>query len=221
MDSSWTPASAAEQVWLRHWVAGPQRTRWTELPPQSGDKAPALDLTDENGNTFSLSVAWSNGPAVLIFLRHFGCGCAWERAQRLAGELDTLTAAGATVLAIGQGDPARTRSFKERTGLRCAILSDEDRRAYEAFGLLDARPAQAVYGMGEAFLRRDLKAAMDFIKSRQGSGRGPVDSPWQLPGEFVIDDRGVITLAYRSQYCADYADPDVLTAAITEAKLKL
>jgi hypothetical protein len=100
-------------------------------------------------------------------------------------------------------------------------LSDENRRAYEAFGLLDARPSQVVYGMPEAFLRRDPQAAMEFLKSRQGSGREPVDSPWQLPGEFVIDDRGVITLAHRSQYCADYAIPDVLVAAITEARLKL
>jgi peroxiredoxin len=112
MDKSWAPSSDAQQAWLRNWIAGPQRTRWHEPPLQTGDKAPALDLRDEHGNAFNIGAAWRDGPAVLVFLRHFGCGCAWERAERLAGEMEALTAAGATVLAIGQADPARSRAFK-------------------------------------------------------------------------------------------------------------
>lgn len=221
MEPTWSPSRPAEKAWLTKWRAGPQRLRWSDLPVQVGDKAPDISLSDENGGAVSLRQAWRDGPAVLIFLRHFGCGCAWQRADRLVGELDALAAAGATVIAIGQADPARTRAFRERTGLRCPVWCDESRQAYEAFGLLDARPSQVVYGMPEAFLRRDPVVTMEFLKSRQGSGKEPVDSPWQLPGEFVIDGSGTITLAYRSQYCADYADVDVLISAITEARLKL
>ena len=32
--------AAAEERWKASWVAGPQRTRWTSLPPQLGDAAP-------------------------------------------------------------------------------------------------------------------------------------------------------------------------------------
>lgn len=211
----------AEENWLRAWTEGPQRVTWKHLPVQPGDAAPDVMLTSEDGAPFALRTAWSKGPAVLIFLRHFGCGCAWERAGRLRSELQDLTAAGASVIAIGQADPPRTRAFRDAAGLACPILSDENRRAYEAFGLLEARPSQVVYGMPEAFLRRDRATAENFLKARQRSGRPPVDSPWQLPGEFVVDGSGHITLAYRSQYCADYADKDVLLAAITEAVLGL
>jgi hypothetical protein len=41
-----------------------------------------------------------------------------------------------------------------------------------------------------------------------------VDSPWQMPGEFVVDGDGIIRLAYRYQYCEDWPDPRVLTAAV-------
>lgn len=216
-----TAGLTPENIWLKKWIEGPQRLRWTELPLQPGDKAPSVRLLTPLGQSFELSEAWSSGPAVLIFLRHFGCGCAWERAQRLASELSRLNEAGAEILCIGQGDPQRTWRFREQAGITCPVLSDEGGRAYQAFGLLDARPSQVVYGMPEALLRRDPNAGAELLKARQGSSRVPVDSPWQLPGEFVIDRDGLIKLAYRSQYCADYADPDVLVAAIHEAKLGL
>jgi len=211
----------AEDAWLRNWIAGPKRLRWTDLPAQVGDSAPAVTLRTEAAAEFDLRDAWKNGPAVLVFLRHFGCGCAWERAARLVADTPKLAVAGATIVAIGQGDPVRCRQFREKAGLGCPVLSDEGCRAYEAFGLLDARPSQVVYGMPEGFLRRDPKIAEDFLNSRRGTDRIPVDSPWQLPGEFVIGRDGVIKLAHRSQYCADYADPDVLVAAIREAVLGL
>lgn len=211
----------AEGAWLRNWTEGPRRLRWTGLPVQWGDAAPSLTLRTEAGASLELGGAWRKGPAVLVFLRHFGCGCAWQRAERLVAEYPRLSAAGATVIAIGQGDPLRCGLFRERAGLPCPVLSDEDCMAYEAYGLLHARPSQVVYGMGDAFLLRDARTAEAFLESRRNSERRPVDSPWQLPGEFVIGADGSIKLAYRSQYCADYADPDVLLAAIREAALGL
>lgn len=211
----------AEAAWLRGWIEGPKRMRWTGPPLQSGDSAPNLRLETADGAGFELRDAWRDGPAVLVFLRHFGCSCAWERAQRLKAEYAGLTAAGATVIAIGQADAVRSRHFAEKAELPCLLLSDAGRRAYEAYDLLEARPSQVVYGMPDAFLRRDPETGENFLKSRQGSGRSPIDSPWQLPGEFVVDSNGMIKLAHHSQYCADYADPDVLVAAIKEAVLGL
>lgn len=41
---------------------------------------------------------------------------------------------------------------------------------------------------------------------RRAGGRPLVDSPWQRPGEFVIDTDGVLRLTHRYQYCEDYPD---------------
>lgn len=221
MDATPEQRRMAEDAWLSGWAKGPERLRWSELPLQVGDAAPDLVLRSAEGPHCNLGDAWRDGPAILIFLRHFGCGCAWERAARLGQEYRGLVAAGATVVAIGQGDPARSRDFARLAGLPCPLLCDEQRLAYTAFGLLEAKPSQVVYGMPEAFLRRDPGVAAEFMEARRATPRPPVDSPWQLPGEFVIDPAGIIRLAYRSQYCADYADPDVLVAAITEARLGL
>jgi peroxiredoxin len=211
----------AEKAWLESWGVGPRRVRWTRLPLQVGDAAPSVTLKAIDGADFAVRDAWKDRPAVLIFLRHFGCSCASDRAERLKTEISRLTAAGASVIAIGQGDASRSQRFVQRTGLPCPLLCDPRRSAYEAYDLLEARPSQVVYGMPESFLRRDPQVGRDFLQSRTGTDRAVVDSPWQLPGEFVVDRNGVIKLAYRSQFCADYADPDVLIAAVREAILGL
>ena len=56
-----------------------------------------------------------------------------------------------------------------------------------------------------------------FIGPRRGTERAVVDSPWQLPGEFVIGQDGRIVLAHRYQYCEDFPPRTVLIGAIQAA----
>jgi hypothetical protein len=46
-----------------------------------------------------------------------------------------------------------------------------------------------------------------------------VNNAWLLPGEFVVDTRGEVRLAYRYNYCEDYPDHRVHLAAIREARM--
>jgi hypothetical protein len=38
-----------------------------------------------------------------------------------------------------------------------------------------------------------------------------------LPGEFVVDQKGIIQLAHRYQHCEDWPTPSMLIPAIKEA----
>jgi peroxiredoxin len=212
---------AAEREWLELWKRGPTRTRWSTLPVQPGDKAPDMQLADMSGSVVQLRDLWASSPAIIVFLRHFGCSCARDRVARLKQEYATYREAGITVVAIGQGEPARARRFALEQGLPCPILCDPARRVYAAYGLLEGRPSQVVYGMPEAFLRCDADTGAKFQASRRGTQSAAVDNPFQLPGEFVVDQQGVLCLTYRSQYCADFAEPQVLVAAAHEARLGL
>ncbi|HYN37283.1 MAG TPA: hypothetical protein VEV82_09955 [Actinomycetota bacterium] len=55
--------------------------------------------------------------------------------------------------------------------------------------------------------------------ARRASGDRLVDNPWQLPGEFVVDQNSKIRLAYHYNYCENYPDPQVLIASIKLATL--
>jgi len=208
---------AAGARWRDGWERGPQRTRWTTLPPQTGDPAPDIDLVDMAGGPIQLSEVWAAGPALILFWRHFGCSCGMDRAKRLATELADYQAAGANVVIVGQGEPERARRYAERQSIGIPILSDGPRRSYEAFGLLEGTPAQILFDAPDALLRCDPTAGQDLAASRHGTDRAMVDNPWQLPGEFVVGADGRIVHAHRYQWCEDYPDARVHVAAIRTA----
>ncbi|MFQ5944547.1 MAG: redoxin domain-containing protein [Anaerolineales bacterium] len=208
---------AAEQECLNSWKRGPTRLRWSKLPPQVGEPAPDFDLSDSSGKGVHLSDFWRDRPALLMFWRHYGCGCGLERASRLQKEYADYTLAGVNVVIIGQGEPVRTAAYAQEYGLPCPVLCDPAFRVYEAYGLLEGKPSQIVYDAPEELLRCDYEAFVQLAKVRREAGRPLVDSPWQLPGEFVVDREGVIRLVYRYQYCEDFPNPLVLLAAIGEA----
>jgi hypothetical protein len=75
---------AAEQEWLERWTAGPREPEGQGL--RIGAMAPDLQLLDDTGSPRLLSEFWATGPALVMFWRHFGCGCGVTRAQRLRSE---------------------------------------------------------------------------------------------------------------------------------------
>ena len=208
----------AEARWLEGWTAGPSRLRWTKLPLQVGDQAPSFDLPDQAGRLTPMSSLWKNQPAVILFWRHFGCGCGLDRARRLKEEYEEFLRRGSALVMVGQGGPLRAMAYAEKYELPpVPILSDEDGRVYEAYGLLEGRPSQLLFDAPEDWLDHDVETGLKFARDRRAQGRPLVDNPWLLPGEFVVDTAGVIVMAYRYNYCEDFPDPRVLYAAVREA----
>jgi peroxiredoxin len=209
---------SAEQECLNRWKQGPTRIRWKTLPPQIDDPAPDFSLPDQTGKETRLSSLWHGSPLLLIFWRHFGCGCGIDRAARLKKEYDNYVSEGARVAIIGQGEPDRTQAYIGKYDLPpIPFLSDPEFRVYAAYGLLEGKPSQIVFDAPEVFQRRDYGAFEQLAKERREAGRPLVDNPWQLPGEFVVDNSGILRLTYRYNYCEDFPDPRVLVTAIREA----
>lgn len=208
---------AAGRQWLEHWRVGPTRRRWTELPVQVGDAAPSVELVEaRSGEVRPLSSTWSNGPALLLFWRHFGCSCGRDRAERLRAEYEDYRAAGATVALIGQGEPARARAYAAANGLPkdLALFCDPDERAYRAYGLLEGGPIEVLFDAPDEYLRCEADAGRGLFEARREARRPMVDNPWLLPGEFVADPDGRLVTTHRFQFCEHWLDPRVNVAAI-------
>ena len=209
---------AAEEQWLDGWKHGPQRTRWTSIPLQIEDQAPEFELPDQNGETIALSSFWKDQPALILFWRHYGCGCGVDRAKRLINEYEDYQNAKANVVIISEGEPRRSAAYARKYKLpEVPILSDPPSKVYEAYGLLDGRESQILFDAPEKYLDRDPQTGLDFAKERKEDDRPLVDSSWLLPGEFVVDVHGVVQLAYRYNYCEDFPDHRVHLAGIRDA----
>jgi len=208
---------AAEAEWLDLWKEGPTRLRWTEVPLQVGDLAPDFELKDTSGQLVHLRDFWSKGPALILFWRHYGCSCGVDRAKLLQNEYADYIKLGASVVVIGQGDPERSKDYSEKHDIPCPVLCDPTYRVYEAYDLLEGKPSQIIYDAPDEYLRIDYEAGAQLQQSRQGTEGALVDSPWQLPGEFVVDQSGIIRLAHRYQHCEDWPNPSILIPAIKES----
>jgi len=208
---------AAEAEWLDLWKEGPTRLRWTEVPLQVGDLAPDFELKDTSGQLVHLRDFWSKGPALILFWRHYGCSCGVDRAKLLKNEYADYIKLGASVVVIGQGDPERSKDYSEKHDIPCPVLCDPTYQVYEAYDLLEGKPSQIIYDAPDEYLRIDYETGAQLQQSRQGTEAALVDSPWQLPGEFVVDQSGIIRLAHRYQHCEDWPNPSILIPAIKES----
>jgi peroxiredoxin len=204
-----------EEDFFRIWQNGPEVTRWDTLPVQVGDAAPGFVLPDQMGTAVALGDVLASGPAIVLFWRHFACGCGADRAARLRDELDDYRATGASVLVIGQGLPVQAAAFAEEHDLDLPILTDEDRSTCRAYGLLDALLPQVVFDAPQWLWSYSEETANRFIEDRRIVGRRLVNNPWLLPGEFVVAEDGTLNHTHRYQHCEDFPDPRILITAVT------
>ena len=208
--------AAAELEWLERWSAGPVEPEGSGVP--QGSPAPDLALPDETGTLRHLSELWQSGPAMLLFWRHFGCGCGADRARRLVAEYSELVAAGLTPVVIGLGEPPRAATYRTVHALPCPVLSDPDHAAYRAYGLGQWSPERVLYDAAAIHLGHTRALGAEFQAERRFSGHPLVDDPWRATGEFVVAIDGTVALPYVYQYCEDFPDSLLLTAAARRSR---
>jgi peroxiredoxin Q/BCP len=110
------------------------------MPLTPGDKAPAISLTDQHGNTVKLSQFKGRKVLVYFYPKADTPGCT----QQSCGMRDILGDIGDTaVLGISPDKPAKQLKFDEKYSLGFPLLADEDHAVAEAF---DVWTEKSMYG---------------------------------------------------------------------------
>jgi hypothetical protein len=132
--------------------------RWA--PP---NPFPAHSLPDLDGVQRPLSMAWSEGPA-LIFIGHRDCATS-RLTLPFVDRLHQRKPPGSSVIAVLQDEPAAARALMKDLGLTMPVLVEADPYPLAAELGLRAAPTLALVGTdgrivksGEGFLRTDLEA---------------------------------------------------------------
>jgi len=164
--------------------------------PTVHDPAPDVSLLDSASREAVLSTYWRTEPAVVVFLRYFGCPFCQSQVVQLREDRQRFADLGAGIVLIGQGSPSDAVEFTERMRQPFECLVDRDRSAYRAYGLVRATATQ-VFGPQVAlpFLKANLR--------RETVQRGLHGGTFmQMPGTFVIDTEGVVQMAHRNRHVA-------------------
>ena len=165
--------------------------------PGVHDPAPDALLLDAGARQAALSSFWREEPAVVVFLRYFGCPFCQAQVVQLRDERARFEEAGAGIVLIGQGAPSDAAAFTERMRQPFECLVDADRSAYRAYGLTRAGAMDFLQPkVAASFLRANLRE-----ETRQRGVHG--GAFLQMPGTFVVGTDGVVRMAHRNRHIAD------------------
>jgi peroxiredoxin Q/BCP len=99
----------------------------------AGDPAPDFSLSADDGSTVSLADLRGGKVVVYFYPAAMTPGCT-KQACDFRDSLDSLAAAGYTVLGISPDKPEKLAKFRARDGLTFPLLSDPDRATLQAYG---------------------------------------------------------------------------------------
>jgi peroxiredoxin len=187
--------------------------------PEVGDPAPDAILVDLDRTEVRLSSLWAERPAVVVFLRYFGCPFCQLQVVSLRDDHDRIRRAGADVGLVGHGDPDAAAEFVSAKRLPFPLLLDRDRGTYRAYGLIQGKAMQVL----------SPRVALPWVKAELSSEtrqRGLKGGSFlQMPGTFVVDTRGVVVarggtvrMAHRNRNFADAPSIDRILEALGGAE---
>lgn len=185
-------------------------------PPAVGDLAPDASLLDLTGTEVPLSSLWRARPAVIIFLRYFGCPFCQAQVVALRRDEPRFRDAGAQIGLVGHGTASEGAAFVSDRRLPFPLLLDPDRSAYRSYGLVQGRAMQV---LGPQVFLPWLKAEVSSETRQRGLKGG---SFFQMPGTFVVDrggvvrlNQGLVRLAHRSRHVADTPSNETILGLVS------
>lgn len=149
---------------------------------KAGDVAPAFTLEDADGKSVSSRALLADGPLIVSFYRGVWCPYCNMDLKALEATRTEFETRGAQLVAISPQTPPNSRKSQRDNGLGFPILSDQDSKVADAFGIRFSLPA-------------------DLIELYKGFGNDLPkinnDPSWVLPmpARYVIGTDGVIAYA--------------------------
>ncbi len=174
-----------------------------------GHRLADIDVLTPAGGRTRLGDLWETQPAVVVWLRHFGClFCKEQTAEFRARRVD-IEDRGARLAFVGNGGPRYASGFRDEFCPDCTVLTDPELTSYRAIGarsgVLNTLGPQA-WGAGiRAFARG----------ARQQRTQG---SPFQQGGVLVMTPGDSVAYTYLSKAAGDHPAVDDVIAAIPASK---
>jgi hypothetical protein len=150
-------------------------------------------------------------PALLVFLRHFGCvGCEAQIASLMPRQPE-LSDLGVRIVLLGNGSPAHARAFVDRWALGerpVTVVTDPTLGTFRAAGLV--RSTWATFGPRALFSELLAIGAGQRPRRRDGDR-------FQQGGALLLDATGAVAFFHANRFVGDC----VSLADVVDAAMKL
>jgi prostamide/prostaglandin F2alpha synthase len=191
--------------WMLDSVPARQRTS----PPARADGLADISLPDHEARMVRLGDLWAGGPAVIVWLRQFGCPFCRSYAVRINRARGQFEQLGAPLVLIGQGTPREAAGFRRRFHIELAVLADADRASYLVAGTKLATLDELI---GPSVLAKGIVA---MAGQRVLIGHNTADEA-QLGGAAIVVPGGEIPWTHLSEDAGDMAAPATILAELVK-----
>jgi peroxiredoxin len=172
---------------------------------KDGEQAPDFTLPDSRGNVVGLSHLLRQGPVVMSFYPGQWCPYCHLALRAYQRAVPQLQAGESTLVAISPQTPHHSQALAEKLRLTFALLSDVGNQVARAYGL--------VFTIDKALRRAHLQVGAN-LPAFNGMDE------WDLPmaGTFLVDQSGIIRLAFVDPDFTRRLDPSIILARLKELK---
>jgi hypothetical protein len=171
----------------------------------------AAGVLDTDGKPVRLADAWKDRPAVIVWLRHFGCVFCREHVAEVRAARPDIEALHAGIVFVGNGTPRAAAWFQQRFAAYSTVLTDPELVTYRAIGarggLMSTLGPQA-WGAGLRAFRGG---------ARQSATKG---HPFQQGGVLVIAPGDKLLYRHVSHTAGDHAPMAGILAALRTASAR-
>src|SRR5690606_31261714 len=136
-------------------------------------------------------------PAVLAFVRHFGCLFCFEQVADMVSVAPAIAEACARLCFIGNGNPLHAQVFMEETGLTKDVYTDPARLLYKRLSM-----KHGVFSTLNRSSRRNARRA----SSRGFQQVGVRGDAWQQGGVLAVTREGVVAYLQRFSVAGERVD---------------
>lgn len=175
-----------------------------ERAVNTGDNAPDFTLPNAAGDNISLTDLLKTGPVVLIWYRGEWCPYCNIQLEDIQAHMPQFNDAGAHVVAISPEKPDRGWDLKSRQNLEFHVLSDDQSKIAEKYGVIYKLPPIVAKTLQEKFDIHDANNdERDLLP---------------LAASYVINQNGVITYAYLDKDYRKRAETSTLVEEVKKLK---
>jgi len=172
--------------------------------------AATVQLTD--GKTVRLRELWSGQPAVIAFVRQFGCLFCHELVHSLAASAEKIASKRARLVIVGNGSVEQAAKFFLKKGLPVAgvvVATDPTRESYRA--------AELERGVAKTFFHEGARQA--YVRARREGfaitgAFGSLGDTFQLGGILVVSPGSRLVFRHASRFAGDNPSMDEVIAAL-------
>ena len=166
------------------------------------------NVLDPEGRELPLGQLWRERPAVVVFVRHFGCLFCRQQVAEIVSSLSDVRSLGGELYVVGHGTLEQLRAFRDEQSVPFPLFTDPTRRAYDVVGM--RRGLRTVLTPG--VLRRSLQARRSGFRQSRVAG-----DPLQQGGVLVVAADGRELYRFISREAGHHAPPAEVLAALKAA----